>query len=420
MTLTRTEQIFINDDRFSVLCHMAKNLWNEAMYRTRQGFFKGKDIKESIKELTELYNSDNYKAINAQSGQQIFRLVDKSWKAYLKSIKVWKKHPEKYLGKPRIPHYKPKDGEAILIFTNQQCRIQNGHLTFPKNLNIEPVLTRLPDFTDLREVRIIPKGTGYVCEIVHKGRIYNRIYSSVDIDMLINRRWYTRKNNKNRRISIDLGLNNIATIADNIGLPPIVIKGGVLKSINRLYNKCRALLQSVYDKQGIKQGSKMEILTQKRNNRIKDAMHKISRYIVNWCIEHNIGTIIIGHNPEWKQEINLGKKNNQNFVQIPFNKLIEKIQYKAAEAGITVITHEETHTSKCSFLDEEEICHHDEYLGIRIKRGLFISSKGITINADVQGAYNIDRKVVPTDYPKGYSERIAVNGLNPIKVGNIF
>jgi putative transposase len=236
---------------------------------------------------------------------------------------------------------------------------------------------------DLREVRIVPNGINYVCEIVYKKEIeINNITS-------------------NRIIGIDLGINNIITIANNIGSEPIVIKGGIIKSIIQFYNKEKARVQSIYDLAKIKYGGKLKRLDLKRNNKIKDYFHKLSRFVVNYCETNNISTIVIGYNPFWKQKSNIGKKNNQKFVQIPHSKLIQMIKYKAEALGIDVIMNEESYTSKCSFLDNESLEHHNKYLGKRIKRGLFRTSGGKIINADVNGALNIIRKAIPKAFANG-------------------
>jgi len=253
----------------------------------------------------------------------------------------------------------------------------------------------LKDDKKIKEARIIPKGTGYVLEIVYE--------KSVDPKIL----------NKRTHYRIDFGLRNIVTMANNIGEQPIVIKGDVVKSINQYYNKRRAELQNIYDRQKIEWRTAILNLTDNRNRKIKDAMHKISRYIVHYCLEHNIGTIVIGHNDNWKQEVQLGKRNNQNFVSIPYYILQNQIAYKAEELGISVIGQDESHTSKCSFLDNESIEHHDKYLGRRIKRGLFRSAKGILINADVQGALNIIRKAFSNAFPQGNADGIEGVGLHP-------
>jgi len=337
MKVTRTELIYLKpDNNLSKLCHLSKNLYNEANYIVRQTFFKtGKWIRYN--EIAGvLRNSENYKALPAQTAQQTLRILDRNWKSFFRAIKDWKKHPDKFLGRPKPPRYKKKSGEFLLIFTNQQCKIRNGEIRFPEKVGLR-IKTRLDDKTDLREIRIVPKGCNYVLEMVYKKIIE------------------TLRLAKNRIVGIDLGLRNIATIVNNIGEKPIAVKGGVVKSINQYYNRERAKLQSVYDKQKIRAGSGLQRLTEKRNRKIHDVFHRLSRGIVKWCVRHNIGTIMIGHNNNWKQNSNLGKRNNQNFAQIPFDKLIQQLKYKAEEIGIKVIEQNEKHTSKCSFLDNEPI-----------------------------------------------------------------
>jgi len=402
MNLIRTERIQIKGtDELSSLCHLSKNLWNEANYLIRQEFFiNGNWIRYNTL-AAKLKTSENYKNLNAQTGQQILKVLDRSWKSFFKAIKEWSKNPDKFMGRPKLPSYKPKDGEALLIFTNQQVTIKDHILSFTKKLPLI-IKTRLPDNTNLREVRIIPKGLNYICEIIYKKQ---------SEEGEINKRWYARIHNENRVIGIDLGLRNVVTIANNIGEIPIIIKGGILKSMNQYYNKEKAQLQSIYDKQGIKFGTRMSQLNSKRNHKIRDTMHKISRYTIDYCLEKNIGTIVIGKNDNWKQEANMGKKNNQNFVQIPHYKLIQMLQYKAETEGITVKLQQESHTSKCSFLDSEPISHQETYKGVRFTRGLFRSANGTILNSHVNGAYNIIRKANPDAFAKG----IEGVGLHPIR-----
>ena len=383
MNLIRTEQIQIEGtDELSSLCHLSKNLWNEANYLIRQEFFiNGNWIRYNTLAAT-LKTSENYKNLNAQTAQQILKVLDRSWNSFFKAIKEWSKNPDKFIGRPKLPNYKPKDGEALLIFTNQQVTVKDHILSFTKKLPLK-IKTRLSDNTNLREIRIIP--------------------------------WYARIHNGNRVIGIDLGLRNVVTIANNIGEIPIVIKGGILKSMNQYYNKEKAQLQSIYDNQGIKFGTRMSQLNSKRNHKIKDIMHKISRYTIDYCLENNIETIVIGKNDNWKQEANMGKKNNQNFVQIPHFKLIQMLQYKAETEGITVKLQQESHTSKCSFLDSEPICHQETYKGVRFTRGLFRSENGTILNSDVNGAYNIIRKAIPDAFAKG----IEGVGLHPIRSNDL-
>ena len=212
-------------------------------------------------------------------------------------------------------------------------------------MNLPPIKTRL---TAYQQLRIIPQGVGYTLEIV---------YNVPAIDLGLNREHV---------IGIDLGLNNFATIVNNIGAQPIVIKGGAVKSANQFYNKVNARLQSKKDLQGHAFQTKKQLrILKKRNNQIRDIFHKISRAIIEYCISNDIGTIVIGYNATWKQELALGKRNTQNFVQLPFSKLVAMIDYKAKLVGIQVILQEESYTSKCSFVDNESIEKHEIYCGKR-------------------------------------------------------
>lgn len=198
--------------------------------------------------------------------------------------------------------------------------------------------------------------------------------------------------NKSNFISIDLGLNNLCSCISNVDTNPFIINGRVIKSVNQWYNKEKAKLMSFVGDKGTSR--RINKITLYRNLFIEDKLHKISRYIINFCISNNIGKIIIGLNKEWKQEINIGKRNNQHFVSIPHSKLIDKITYKAKLIGIEVVIHEESYTSKVDHLAFESLNKHDVYIGKRIKRGLFQSSIGKLLNADINGAIGISRKVI--------------------------
>ena len=394
----RTEQIWLKPDKtLSWFCHHSKNLYNEANYLIKQTLEAQRQWFRYQALYHRLKTSPNYRAIPAKSAQQTLKLVDHSWKAFFGALKEWKQHPEKFKEKPKPPGYKKKNGEYVLVFTNQQVRIQGNRLKFPKIVSLE-VKTRLLENTNLREARIIPKGVGYVLEIVYA--------NEVTIEPM----------NQHRIASIDLGVRNLVTMVNNIGKKPIVIKGGVAKSINQFYNKERARLQQIYAHQGIKTGIKLKKLASKRNRKLHDLFHKVSRFIVEWCVKHDVGTLVIGYNVDWKQNAYMKQKNNQNFVLIPFKKLIQQIEYKAEEKGIHVILQEESHTSKCSFLEQEPIKHHKTYLGRRKSRGLFQSAKGILINADVNGAYNILIKAIP----KALADRIEGVWLHPERCQSIF
>ncbi|WXG42390.1 MAG: transposase [Candidatus Freyarchaeum deiterrae] len=413
-TATRTEQIHlqpnsrnsINNKNLSRLCHYSKNLYNQANYIVRQNLLQTGKWTRYEELAGALKNAENYKALPAQTAQQTLKTLDRSWKSFFRATQEWKKNPDKFLGRPKMPGYKEKNGEHLLIFTNQQCRImRDGEIKFPKKVDLK-VKTRLEDETRLREIRIVPEGGGYVLEVV-----YHRRRRAVEKE--------PRKLPRGRVMGVDLGLRNTVTIVNNIGEKPIAVKGGVLKSINQYYNREKARLQSVYDCQGLKTtGSKLLKLTGKRNRKIHDFFHKLSRGIVEWCVRNDIGTIVVGYNDNgsgggWKQSPCLGRRNNQNFVQIPFQRLLQQVCYKAEEAGITVVVREESYTSKCSFLDNEPLGHCDEYAGRRISRGLFRSNKGVVINADVNAAYNIIRKAFPEAFTADGIEGV---GLHPVRM----
>jgi len=224
---------------------------------------------------------------------------------------------------------------------------------------------------------------------------------------------------KRRIAGIDLGVSNIITLVNNIGEKPIVVKddGRGIKSINQFYQKEKARLQSMYARQGIQDGSKLKRLRVKYDRKAKDYIHKLSRSIINWCVHYSIGKLVIGYNPEWKQQVDLGTRNTQTFVLIPYMKIINLIKYKAEEHGIEVELIEENHTSKCSFLDNEAIEHHEQYLGNRIRRGLFRSAQGLLINADVNGAGNIVRKSEPNAFTGVKTDGVGgcFVGLHPVR-----
>jgi IS605 OrfB family transposase len=390
----RTEQIWIKPNKaLSWLCHLSKNLYNEGNYQIRQEFFKtGKRIRYNTL-YHSIKTSKNYQELPAQTAQQVLKILDRNWTSYFNAFKEWEKDGSKFKAEPRIPKYKPKNGEALLVFTNQQVKLEDNNVKIPKKVSLK-LRTRLPDITDIREVRIIPKGIGYVVEIV-----YQKTFSPKLL-------------NKDIIIAIDLGVRNLITTVNNNDLKPFVIKGGVVKAINQYYNKEKARIQSIYDRQGIRTGKALQQFTNKRDKKINDYFHKTSRKIIDYCVLNDIGTVVIGYNPDWKQNCHLGKRNNQNFVTIPFYRLIQQLNYKAEAQGITVIKQEESHSSKCSFLDNEPIRHHDKYQGKRISRGLFRSKKGIILNADVNGSYNILKKAFLNAIT---ADRIEDVGLHPTR-----
>ena len=244
----------------------------------------------------------------------------------------------------------------------------------------------------LLKVGLVPKQGCIEIQIFYKTKI-----SPVDLDY-------------NKAVGIDIGIDNLMAVTSNEGSISHLVNGRPLKSINQYYNKTYAEIVSKLAERDMNTSKKLRRLTRKRNNKTKDYMHKASRSVVDLMVENKIGNCFIGHNDGWKQEVNIGKRNNQNFVSIPHSQLIWMLSYKASEAGINVETHNESHTSKCSFLDDEDICHYDEYMGKRKKRGLFVSSVGCMLNADINGAANILRRGLG----KTFSPHKSM--FNPIKI----
>ncbi len=375
MKLTEVIQVEFSSE-LSKLCHLAKNLYNLANWYMRQDFFNLNNILTYYDLDFILKNKQAYLNLPSQTSQQILKYVNRNWKSYFKSIREYRKDHKRFKNRPKIPCYKKRNGESAVIFTNQQCKINQGYLHFPKRINLIPIKTRITE--RLKEVRIIPLGVKYKVEL---------IYEKEEKDLGLS---------KEHILSIDLGLNNLITAVNNNGYKPFIIKGGMIKSINQYYNKQLAFYRSIENKKGNFQDTKrIQKLHLIRNNKLSTLFHRISKNIIAYCISNNIGTIVVGYNHSWKQKIKIGKRNNQNFVQIPFLKLVKQIQYKAQLVGFAVIMIDEAYTSKCSFLDNEEIKKHETYVGKRIKRGLFKTSNGKIINADVNGAYNIMKKAFP-------------------------
>ena len=385
-------------------CIKSKNLYNHANYILRNEFCNSKkyikynDIDKILKNDLEY---DDYKQMpSAQSSQQILRLLDKNWKSFFKSIKDWSKNKSKYSGKPKLPGYKPKDGKFLIILTNQNAKLKDGIIKFPKTFRgfeIKPKFTSDKRFTSFQQVRIIPKNKFLVVEL-----IYN-----IDIHEL--------KEDNKRYYGIDLGLDNLAAVSNNVGSKPFIINGKGLKSMNKYYNKLKAHYQEkakiINNKNFTNRMCRIET---KRNNKINDTIHKSSRYIVNRALKDNVNRIIIGNNKDWKRNSNIGKVNNQSFVSIPYVRLIDMIKYKAEECGIKVIITEESYTSGTSFLDLEMPTKENYNKSRRIKRGLFKSNTGRLINADINGSLQIIKKVVPNAFADGIEGVV----LHPVVINN--
>ncbi len=398
----RTERIWLKPHpNLLRYCHLSKSLFNEANYIVHQGFFSERIWIKAAELHQQLLESPNFKTLPLPTTVKILQLVEQMWKSFFNSTIDWKKHPEKYFRKPRPPKYKRKDGEFILPFKKSQINLTNEILSIPF-LGVK-IKTRFKSLDPILGGRIIPQGFGYVVDI-----LYSKYISSI------------KNQDPKHVVGIDIGVTNLVTMVNNIGLKPIVIKGGIVKSINQYYNKEYARLKSKYSLHGVHTGKKLRKLTTKRKRKLRTYFHEVSRYITNWCLQNHIDTVIIGYNRFWKQHTKLGKRINQNFVTIPFEWLLFQLQYKLNDQGIKVITINEWYTSKCSFLDREEISRKANYQGERISRGLFQSSRGTIINSDVNGGYNIIKKEVPN----AFFQQETVDGiegvwLHPIKLKSI-
>jgi putative transposase len=395
-----TEQHILNKtEEIDDICFKSKNLYNRSLYLIRQYFF---DTNKYIgfKHLSNAMKIEpSYKELPIKVSQLIIKQIHDNFVSFFNANKEYKVNPSKFLGKPAIPHYKEKESGRNLVTYNDQAfskKLLKYGILNPSGTNLFVPTNQ----SNIDCVRIVPHSSYISVEIV-----YTKQEENLNL-------------NKDNVVSIDLGVNNLSAITSNKqDFTPLLVNGRQLKSINQFYNKTKSMLQSLLPKN---QYTSLVIdkLTLKRNRRVKHYMHNTSKFIIQLCKDNNIGTIIIGKNDNWKQNCNMRKDTNQNFVCIPFNMLISQIQYKAALIGIDVIFTEESYTSKCSLLDNEEMCHHEQYAGRRVKRGLFKSSNGIFINADIHGSYNIMRKVFPNFYKEYGIEDFVVSPLlcNPCTV----
>ena len=395
MKVNRVEQQIIrkNNPIYNVVdqyCFYSKNVYNQANYIIRQEFINNNN-KISAYDVQKLMQPMNcYKECGSQAAQKTIQLVDKMWKSYFKAIKDWKKNPSKYLGMPKLPKYLPKDGRQVFMLKNIQCSLNSGQFRIAfKPFGGYTVNTHAVG--KLMQCRFVPKADYYVMEIVYEIEVPDVVEERIRI------------------CSIDLGTENLVTMVNNVGLQPIVIKGGAIKSANQFYNKRKAEIQSQLKKETGRDWSKnLQKLTDKRYEKIKYLMHCASKKVANYCVENKIDTLIIGLNKKWKQE----NENKQNFTYIPFDMLISQIQSKCEEYGIEVVMTEETYTSGTSFLDKEQPIKENYNKERRVYRGLFIANNGKTINADVNGAYQIMKKVVPDVFNEG----IEGVGSHPVRL----
>ena len=392
MYLTVKQQIkhLSKEDYKSIkeLCHIAKNLTNEAIYNVRQYYFTEDKFLKYEKNYTLLKSSPNYKELNSNMAQQILKEVDGSFKSFFGLIKLAKQG--KYSFKDcKLPRYLPKDGYTTLVIGF--VRLNGNKLILPFSNNFKKThkvveITIPPVLLDkkVKEIRILPKTNARYFEIQY-------IYETECIQ---------RNLNTQNALALDLGVNNLVTAVSSTG-KSFIVDGRRLKSINQWFNKENARLQSIKDKQhfGKKPTNRQKVIARDCNNKVNDYMNKAARMIIDYCINNDIGTLIAGYNVTFQRNSHIGKQNNQNFVNIPYGRLRDKLAYMCELNGITYVEQEESYTSKASFWDKDNIPVYNndnpkeyEFSGNRVHRGLYETANGKTFNADINGALNIMRK----------------------------
>lgn len=411
MILTEQHIIKSNNSSFKeldTLMFNAKNLYNSALYEIRQHFLLSQTDDTIKYKYLNYYSVNNlmkdnmwYKSLQSQCSQQILMQLDQNFKSFFALLK--KKKTKDYTERVNIPKYLPKDGRYLLKFPSNSLSkkyLEDGIIKIPK--------TSLKFYTKqkrIKEVRFIPRNNYILMEVVY------------EVDEL------KLKEDNGRYLAIDLGINNLATCTSN-AVKPFIINGKPLKSCNHFYNKKLAKLKSELEIKHKKHSSnRTKKLTQKRNNKIKDYLHKSAKLIINQAVTSSINTLIIGKNLDWKQEINLGSRNNQSFTQIPHTTFINLIAYKAKLKGIKVVLVEESYSSKASFLDNDTLPIYKSgqkneiiFSGKRLKRGLYKTSKGKLLNADVNGSLNIMRKYLKASSDDLISPTCTGLVFNPVKL----
>ena len=407
MQLVEQHVIDRNDPRFVFIDEAAfqsKNLYNAALYIVRQSFiFEGKYLNYHTMDKL-MQNHEAYQALPRKVSQWVLKGLHHNWQSFFESLEAYKKDPTKFTGRPKLPKYKHKtEGRHLLVYTDQAVskpELEKGIIK-PSQLSIA-VKTKQQR---IKQVRIVPRNGFYVVEVV-----YEREPIQATVDPLF-------------CVGIDLGVTNVAAIASNrVGFVPRLVNGRPLKACNQWYNKRIKALKKLLPKVDRERVTKhMQRITIKRNRQIEHYLHTASRRIIDFLVQEGIGTVIIGLNPLWKQEVNLGRRTNQNFVSIPHSRFIDMLTYKAALVGIQVEVREESYTSKASFLDLDPIPDYKQddqeehvFSGKRIgpRSRLYRAKDGRAISADINGAYNILRK----SRPDAFAEGIAGYVVHPLRL----
>jgi len=375
-------------DEIDQLSWSSKNLYNSANYLSRQNFIYGHGYLTYNQMDKLMQKTEQYQALPAKVSQQVLRRLDQNWKSFFEANQAYKVDPSKFLGRPKIPKYKDtKKGRNLLIYNKQaisKVALKQGKIKL-SGTRIE-FATSVSE--QIAEVRIVPRCDCYVIEV-----IYEQIEQT-----LTQNDWIA---------SVDLGVDVLMAVTSNQpGFIPLLINGRPLKSLNQFFNKRKAILQSQL-KGNQKTSKRIQRLTRCRNQKVDNYLHRASRYLVNLLLEKNITTLVIGKNDGWKQNSNMGKANNQKFIGIPYNRLIEMLTYKCQLVGIKVVVTEESYTSQSNFFNLDPLPVYGEteeipkFTGKRIKRGLYRTQTGFLCQSDVLASYNTLRKAFPNAFSYG-------------------
>ena len=375
--------------RLRELTYHAKNLYNQTLWTLREVFeatgkyFTYPQMDKAMKQVENLEGEINYKLLKAKVAQQTLRRLDKNFKSFFRCHQDFQKNPGKYKGQPKPPQFKKKPYDN-LIYDYQAFSVKNGLVVLEKSLSFA-----LPE-------KLVGKTIKQI-EIVPKYRHFEAILIFEDDEIV------DTVSPNDKVMAIDLGLNNLATCVTNGVAKPFIVDGRKLKSINHHYNKRYAKLQSHLKKtRGLSSWSnRLQRLTDRRNARITDYLHKATRQGADICVENGISKVVVGNVSHSLNQINLGKKTNQNFVNLSLGQFIDKLRYKLELHGIELSVTNESYTSKASCVDSDILPKKYDpkktylFSGKRVKRGLYRSQNGTAINADANGAYNILRKSNP-------------------------
>ena len=317
-------------------------MYNVGLYSVRQFYFSEGGCLRYESNYHYCKENENYQLLQTDIAQQTLKVVDRSFKSFFNLIQKAKESLYRF-EQIRMPRYLKKEGYFPLIIP--RIKVKDGYFNIPMSRKFKaeygavkiPFPERLAG-KNLKEVRIIPRYDAKFFEV--------EFITESEAEPVVK---------TDNAVAIDLGLNNLATCVSNTG-SSFILDGRKLKSINQWYNKENSRLQSIKDKQGIKGLTKKQIsITVNRNNKVRDYLNKAARYLINWCRKNQISTLVVGVNPGMKQNINLGKKTNQKFVQIPHHSFRLKLKAMCDRYGLTYKEQEESYTSKASFLDGDSI-----------------------------------------------------------------